>query len=339
MTAGLYTALPASIPSPSQGEWHLGPVPLRAYTLAILVGIFVAVWLGMRRWAARGGDPDHVLDVAVWAVPFGVVGARVYHVITDWDKYFGEDGEPAEALRIWEGGLSIWGAIAMGVLGGYIATRRRGLPFPALADALAPGILLAQAIGRWGNYFNQELFGGPTDLPWGLEIDADRRPPGYEDVETFHPTFLYESLWALAGFLILIWADRRFKLGNGRVFALYVVVYTAGRTWIETMRIDTGGTVEGPAREILGMRINAWVSLALLVAALLYVVVSTRTRPGREDPFLLRPVVEGDGDADDAATEGADDGRAAAADDVNRSDVGAGAEKGKNTATSKADDE
>lgn len=279
----------ASIPSPSQGVWHLGPVPLRAYTVAILVGIVVAVWVGMRRWTARGGDAENVLDVAAWAVPFGIVGARAYHVITDWDKYFGEGGEPAEALRVWEGGLSIWGAIALGVLGGYIAARRQGIPFPALADAMAPGILLAQAIGRWGNYFNQELFGGPTDLPWALAIDADHRPAGYEDAETFHPTFLYESLWALAGFLLLLWADRKFKLGHGRVFALYVVVYTAGRTWIETMRIDTGGAVEGPAREILGMRINAWVSLALLVTALLYIVVSARSRPGREGPKLLQP--------------------------------------------------
>ncbi|HEX6233324.1 MAG TPA: prolipoprotein diacylglyceryl transferase [Jiangellaceae bacterium] len=281
----------ASIPSPTQGVWYLGPVPIRAYALAIMIGIVVAVWLGERRWVARGGRPGDVLDIAIWAVPFGIVGARAYHLITDWDKYFAAGREPLEALRIWEGGLSIWGAIAAGVLGGWIGAKRKGLPFPALADALAPGIVLAQAIGRIGNYFNNELYGRPTDLPWGLEVHQMRNfeavrdasgDPVLVDGGPFHPIFLYESLWAVGTAVVLIWADRRFRMGHGRVFALYVALYTAGRTWIENLRIDDGGDVAGPAREFLGMRINAWVSVLLFVGAIVYIVVSARLKPGRE---------------------------------------------------------
>jgi prolipoprotein diacylglyceryl transferase len=241
-----------------------------------------------------------VLDIAIWAVPFGIVGARAYHLITDWDKYFAAGREPLEALRIWEGGLSIWGAIAGGALGGWIAARRRGIPFPALADALAPGIVLAQAIGRWGNYFNNELYGRPTDLPWGLEVHQMQNFRAVRD-ETgapvlleggpFHPIFLYESLWAVGTALVLIWADRRFRMGHGRVFALYVALYTAGRTWIENLRIDDGGDVAGPAREFLGMRVNAWVSVVLFVGAIAYIVISARLKPGRETIEL--PPLEG----------------------------------------------
>jgi prolipoprotein diacylglyceryl transferase len=256
-----------------------------------MIGIVVAVWLGERRWVARGGRPGDVLDIAIWAVPFGIVGARAYHLITDWDKYFAAGREPLEALRIWEGGLSIWGAIAAGVLGGWIGAKRKGLPFPALADAVAPGIVLAQAIGRIGNYFNNELYGRPTDLPWGLEVHQMRNfeavrdasgDPVLVDGGPFHPIFLYESLWAVGTALVLIWADRRFRMGHGRVFALYVALYTAGRTWIENLRIDDGGDVAGPAREFLGMRINAWVSVLLFVGAIVYIVVSARLKPGRE---------------------------------------------------------
>ncbi len=293
----------ASIPSPAEGVWYLGPVPIRAYALAIMAGIVVAVWLGERRWVARGGRPGDVLDIAIWAVPFGIVGARVYHVVTDWDRYFGASGEPIDALQIWTGGLSIFGAIAGGVLGGYLAARRKGIPFPALADALAPGIVLAQAIGRWGNYFNQELFGRPTDVPWALEIDPGNRPPGFEQFETFHPTFLYESLWAIAIAVILILADRRFRMGHGRVFALYVALYSAGRIAIESLRIDTGVVVEGPAREFLGMRINAWVSAALLVGAIVSIVRSAWLRPGRETIEL--PPREGEAAPQDTTEEAA----------------------------------
>lgn len=281
----------ASIPSPSQGEWYLGPVPIRAYALAILAGILVAIWVGEKRWVARGGRSGEVTDIAIWAVLFGIVGARIYHVLTDWGAYFGPGQDALDVFRLWAGGLSIWGAISAGVLGGYIAARRRGISFPPFADALAPGLLLAQAIGRWGNYFNQELFGRQTDLPWGLEITREERlPEGFAPGETFHPTFLYESLWAAAAAVVLVWADRRFRMGHGRVFALYVALYTAGRTWIEMLRIDDGGVVEGPAREILGLRINAWVSVLLFVAAVVYIVISARRRPGREE--VVRPPEE-----------------------------------------------
>jgi prolipoprotein diacylglyceryl transferase len=264
-----------SIPSPPTAVWQLGPVPVRAYALCILAGILVAIWIGNRRWIARGGAPGVVGDVAVWAVPFGIVGARLYHVATDWESYFGPGANPVDALRIWEGGLGVWGAIALGVLGGWIGARRRGVPLPPLADALAPGIVLAQAIGRFGNWFNQELFGRPTDLPWGLQIDPQFRPEQYADVETFHPTFLYEALWCVVVALILVWADRRFRMGHGRVFALYVALYTLGRSYIETLRID-------PAREVLGLRLNVWTSVVLFVGAVVYIVVSARLHPGRE---------------------------------------------------------
>lgn len=284
--------LPAAIPSPPQSEWDIGPLTLRAYALCIVVGIVVAIVLGARRWAARGGDRDAVYDVAVWAVLFGIVGARLYHVITDNHLYFGAGRDPVDALKIWEGGLGIWGAIAFGAVGAWIACRRKGIPLPAMADALAPGIVLAQAIGRWGNWFNQELFGRPTDLPWGLKIDPMYRPDGYKEVATFHPTFLYESLWCLAIVGALLWADRRFQMGHGRVFALYVALYTVGRTYFEFLRID-------PATEVFGFRVNFLVSIAVCLAAVGYIVVSARRRPGREAPEDLQGYDESAFSADD----------------------------------------
>ena len=281
-STALLQAVPLSIPSPSQGVWYLGPFPVRAYALCILAGIAAAVWLGERRWVARGGEPGQVSDVALWAVPFGIVGGRLYHVLTDSQNYFGEGGDPVAALYIWQGGLGIWGAIALGGVGAYIGARRAGLVFPPLADALAPGIVLAQAIGRWGNWFNQELFGLPTDLPWALEIpDATKRPAGYEQDETFHPTFLYESLWNLGVFALLLWVDRRFKVGHGRLFALYVAAYCSGRVWIEALRIDP---VE--ADDVFGLRLNVWTSIVVFVLATAYFVVSARRRPGREQRVL-----------------------------------------------------
>lgn len=269
------SGLLAGIPSPSEAVWHLGPVPVRAYALAILAGIGLAIWLGDRRWRARGGRSGEVADIAVWAVPFGIVGGRLYHVVSSPDAYFGPGGDPVRALFIWQGGLGIWGAIALGAVGAWIGARRAGLRFVPLADALAPGILLAQAVGRLGNWFNQELYGRPTDLPWGLRIDPEHRPAGLEDVATYHPTFLYELLWNLAGVALLLWADRRFRLGHGRVFLAYVVVYTAGRTWIELLRID-------PAEQVLGVRLNVWTSLLVGLVAAVALVVSARRRPGRE---------------------------------------------------------
>ncbi|MBW8711028.1 MAG: prolipoprotein diacylglyceryl transferase, partial [Mycobacterium sp.] len=176
------TTVLAYIPSPSQGVWHVGPVPLRAYALFIIVGIVVALVLGDRRWVARGGQPGVIYDVALWAVPFGLIGGRLYHVITDWRTYFGDDGAGlAGALRIWDGGLGIWGAVALGGVGAWIGCRQHGIPLPAFGDAIAPGIILAQAIGRMGNYFNQELYGRPTTLPWGLEIYERRDAAGALD--------------------------------------------------------------------------------------------------------------------------------------------------------------
>ncbi|RFU85886.1 prolipoprotein diacylglyceryl transferase [Streptomyces triticagri] len=263
----------AFIPSPSQGEIDAFGVPLRGYAFCIIIGVFVAVWLGGRRWVARGGRAGTVADIAVWAVPFGLVGGRLYHVITDYQLYFSEGRDWVDAFKIWEGGLGIWGAIALGAVGAWIGCRRRGIPLPAYADAVAPGIAFAQAIGRWGNWFNQELYGKSTDLPWALEITRadDGRVPG-----TYHPTFLYESLWCIGVALLVIWADRRFKLGHGRAFALYVAAYCAGRGWIEYMRVDA-------AHEWFGLRLNVWTAIAVFLLAVVYIVVSGRMRPGREE--------------------------------------------------------
>ncbi|WP_282086146.1 prolipoprotein diacylglyceryl transferase [Streptomyces tendae] len=285
----------AFIPSPSRGVLHLGPIPLRGYAFCIIIGVFVAVWLGNRRWIARGGRPGTVADIAVWAVPFGLIGGRLYHVITDYQLYFSEGRDWVDAFKIWEGGLGIWGAIAFGAVGAWIGARRRGVPMPAYADAVAPGIALAQAIGRWGNWFNQELYGKATDLPWAVEITStsDGRVPG-----TYHPTFLYESLWCIGVALLVIWADRRFKLGHGRAFALYVAAYCAGRFWIEYMRVDD-------AHHILGLRLNNWTALFVFLLAVLYIVLSARMRPGRE--AVVEPGAETA--VGDAGSEGGKDAK------------------------------
>ncbi|MEW2356645.1 prolipoprotein diacylglyceryl transferase [Spirillospora sp. NPDC029432] len=279
----------AFIPSPSQGVWHLGPVPLRAYALMIILGIIVAVWLGERRWAARGGTPGTIIDVAVWAVPFGLVGGRLYHVVTDYQRYFGEGRDPVDALKIWEGGLGIWGAVLLGGVGAMIACRRRGISVAALGDAAAPGIVLAQGIGRWGNYWNQELYGRPLDTFWGLEIDQAHRPrlsdgspdPQYADIATYHPTFLYEFLWCVVLAGVVIWADRRWKLTHGRTFALYLAGYTLGRFWIEWLRIDD-------AHHVLGLRLNNWTSLVVFLGAVAYIYWA-RTKAGRPEAVGAAP--------------------------------------------------
>jgi prolipoprotein diacylglyceryl transferase len=266
----------AFIPSPAQGVWHLGPIPIRAYALCIITGIIVAIWMGERRYVARGGSPGTVADVAVWAVPFGIIGGRLYHLITSWQPYFGAGGHPLNAFKIWNGGLGIWGAVALGGVGAWIACRRMGIPLAPLADAIAPGILVAQAIGRWGNWFNQELFGRPTTLPWGLEIDLAHRPVGYEQYATFQPTFLYESLWMLVVAAFLLWADKRFTMGHGRVFGLYVALYTFGRIWWELLRIDD-------ANHILGVRVNVWVAILVCAGSIMWLIRSARRHPGREE--------------------------------------------------------
>ncbi|MEV4435330.1 prolipoprotein diacylglyceryl transferase [Streptomyces sp. NPDC049585] len=278
----------AYIPSPSTGVIHLGPIPLRGYAFCIIIGVFVAVWLGNKRWVARGGRAGTVADIAVWAVPFGLVGGRLYHVITDYELYFGSGRNWVDAFKVWEGGLGIWGAVALGAVGAWIGCRRRGIPLPAYADAVAPGIAIAQAIGRWGNWFNQELYGRPTDVPWALKIDPN---PAIGRVGgTYHPTFLYESLWCLGVAALVIWADRRFKLGHGRAFAVYVAAYTVGRFWTEYLRVDD-------AHHVLGLRLNGWTAILLFLAAVAYIVVSTKRVPGRE------AVVEPGAQDEDASPE------------------------------------
>ncbi|MGW5327291.1 prolipoprotein diacylglyceryl transferase [Streptomyces sp. NPDC004014] len=289
----------AYIPSPSRGVLYLGPIPLRGYAFCIIIGVFIAVWLGNKRWVARGGRPGTVADIAVWAVPFGLVGGRLYHVITDYELYFSEGRDWVDAFKVWEGGLGIWGAIALGALGAWIGARRRGIPLPAYADAVAPGIALAQAMGRWGNWFNQELYGRETHVPWALHITSSEggRVPGY-----YHPTFLYESLWCIGVALLVIWADRRFKLGHGRAFALYVAAYCVGRAWIEYMRVDD-------AHHILGLRLNDWTALIVFLLAVAYIVVSARKRPGRE--AVVEPGAPGAGTAATEAGDADEDGNAA----------------------------
>lgn len=279
----------AFLPSPPQGVWEIGPFPLRAYAVCIILGIIVAIWWGEKRWRARGGEAGAVLDVAVFAVPFGLIGGRLYHVATDWQKYFGADGDPMDALKIYQGGLGIWGAVFFGAVGAWVACRIYKIPLPALGDAVAPPILLAQAIGRLGNYFNQELYGRETDLPWGLEIylrfdDAGRLDMmnGVSSGEVHsivHPTFLYELLWNLLVVVALVLVDRRFRIGHGRLFALYVAGYCFGRFFVELMRDDE-------ATQIAGIRINSFTSALVFLAAVAYFLFATK---GRETPGQLAP--------------------------------------------------
>ncbi|MBC9225400.1 prolipoprotein diacylglyceryl transferase [Aeromicrobium sp. 636] len=257
------------IPSPDQAVWHLGPFPLRAYALCIIAGAVAAIFIAERRFVARGGRAGAIGDIAIWAIPFGIIGGRIYHVLTDAELYFGAGRDPLDALKIWEGGLGIWGAVALGGVGAWIACRRYDIDFLKMADALAPGLLVAQAIGRFGNYFNQELFGKPTTQPWGLEIDRQFRPDGYEQFATFHPTFLYEALWNLAAAALLVWLERRLKLAHGQVFALYVMLYTLGRGWIEMLRIDTVNHL-GP------FRLNVWTSIIVFCGGLAYFLWARR---------------------------------------------------------------
>lgn len=259
-----------SIPSPTSGVWYLGPLPVRAYALCILAGIVVAVWITGRRLAERGGTMEQVIDISTWAVPFGIVGGRLYHVITSPQAYFGEGGSPVRALYIWQGGLGIWGAIALGAVGAALACRRNGVRFLDFADAAAPGVAVAQALGRWGNWFNNELYGRETDVPWALTIYAWDQSAGraVRDASgnpvvlgTFHPTFLYESLWCLLLAVALLLAERRFELRRGQVLALYVAGYPLGRIVFELMRSDE-------ANEILGQRVNVWTSLLVFLLGL-----------------------------------------------------------------------
>lgn len=281
----------AYIPSPPRGVWHLGPLPIRAYAFFIITGIIVGLLITDRRWAARGGQRGVVYDIALWMVPFGLIGGRLYHLATDWQTYWGPGGAGlGAAVRIWDGGLGIWGAVALGVVGAWIGCRRNGIPLPAFIDAAAPGLVLAQAIGRLGNYFNQELYGRETTMPWGLEIFYRRDPAGYVDVHSLdgvstgqvalvvQPTFLYELLWNLLVFGMLLLLDRRFTLGHGRLFASYVALYCVGRFGVELLRDDT-------ATHIAGIRINIFTSTFVFIGAVVYIILAAK---GREDPASLR---------------------------------------------------
>ena len=273
--------IPASIPSPSQSQIEIGPLTFHFYALCIIAGVIAAVFIGNKRYIAMGGARSVVSDVALLAVPAGVIGGRVYHVITSPEKYFGSNGGPIAALYIWEGGLGIWGAISLGFAGAYIAYRRhprnQGIEFARFADALAPALLVAQAIGRWGNWFNKELFGRPLDAPWALEIPPAYRPMGFSTESTFHPVFLYESIWCVSIAVILVSVPKLRTLTPGSIFALYVALYSLGRGFIELIRIDESNV-------ILGLRLNVFTSITLFTLATLYVIRSNRGKSSSNTP-------------------------------------------------------
>ncbi len=289
----------ASIPSPSTNSISIGPLSLNAYGLMIALGVLAAVWmLGRQLEAKRLGTTDDASSIGMWGVAAGIVGARLYHVITDWDR-FADD--LAAIPKIWEGGLGIPGGLLAGVLVGVWQGRKRGIAPAQLLSCAAPAVPLAQAIGRWGNWFNQELFGKPTDLPWGLEIDDAHTPAGYAADTTFHPTFLYESLWNLGLVALLLWIDRRFRLGPGRLFAVYVMGYGVGRYWIEGLRIDAV-----QLSDVAGLRWNQWVALAAIVGGGLYLVATRGRRWPEPEPDVTDDEAVTDPDAvpdDDAIAD------------------------------------
>jgi prolipoprotein diacylglyceryl transferase len=258
----------AAIPSPGANGIHLGPLELHVYGLCYVVAIVAAVAIGGRRWEAEGGSRELATQVAVWGVPAGLVGGRLYYLATSWDEVPDHWWGP---LAIWQGGLGIWGGIALGTLAGIWRLRRAGVDVPRFLDAAAPALLVAQSIGRVGNWFNQELFGRPTDLPWGLEIDPAHRPARYADVTTFHPTFLYEIVWNLALAAALIRLGRRSDIRAPGLFALYVTGYSAFRIFEELLRVD-------PAHHILGLRLNFFLAGFLTVAGAAWFVRTQRSR-------------------------------------------------------------
>lgn len=308
MSTALAAAVQASIPSPAWSGFSVGPVTVHAYALCILAGIIAAVVLTNIRWKRRHAPEGSIWDVAIWAIPFGIVGGRLYHVFSSPDNYFGPGynghGDLWLIPQIWRGGLGIWGAVVLGVVGAWIGCRRSGVKLTAFLDAAAPGLLLAQALGRWGNYFNQELFGGPTTLPWGLQIDpgSPNFPTAYVADTLFHPTFLYESLWDLAGVALLLLLDRRFHFRRGRLFWLYAMYYTLGRVWIEMLRIDDAEQIT-----FFGVtaRLNVWTSVLVFLVSLVAFLLLTFIRRGSVgDSVLLRDDATGDnGDMDDDASD------------------------------------
>jgi prolipoprotein diacylglyceryl transferase len=282
-------AFVASIPSPSSGALTIGPLSIHAYGLMIALGVIAAVWLLGRRLEVRGeGTREDASSIAVWSVIAGVIGSRLYHVVTDWSSFKHDLGR---IPQLWRGGLGIPGGILFGAVVGAWAFKRRGIAPAVGLSAAAPSLALAQAIGRWGNWWNQELFGKPTTLPWALRIDADKIPPGYAPGTTFHPTFLYESLWNFALCITLLWIDRRFKLRPGRLFAMYVVGYAIGRFWVEGLRID-------PAHTTGGLRLNQWVALVAAVGALLYLAIDRHRHPDSMEPDSVEVVTDEPADPD-----------------------------------------
>jgi prolipoprotein diacylglyceryl transferase len=271
-----------SIPSPEISFIELGPIRVHFYALFILTGIILALLLTESRLKSRGVEGGVALDVSLWAIPFGILGGRFYHVITHPNDYFFEGADLLAVFRIWEGGLAIFGALLFGALGAFIGARQSGIKFISYLDAVAPGILLAQAVGRWGNYFNNELFGQPTDLPWGLEISSDNPayPAGLPDGVLFHPTFLYESIWSLIGVTILLLADKRFNLRWGRMFGLYLIYYSVGRVWVEAIRID-------PSEIVLGLRVNIWSAILGIAVGLTVILIQSRRHTGLENSAYL----------------------------------------------------
>ena len=281
----MMVALLGSIPSPSSGALTIGPLSIHAYGLMIALGVITAVWLLGRRLESRGeGTREDASSIAVWAVIAGVIGSRLYHVATDWDNFKHDLGR---IPQLWRGGLGIPGGILFGALAGVWAFRRRGIPPAVGLSAAAPALALAQAIGRWGNWWNQELFGKATTLPWGLRIDPEHLPAGYAPGTTFHPTFLYESLWNFLLCIALLRIDHRFRLRPGRLFAMYVVGYAAGRFWIEGLRID-------PAHTFGGLRLNQWVAAIAAVAAALYLALDWARHRDPDAAPMAEPETEAD---------------------------------------------
>lgn len=288
----------AYIPSPTISQFSIGPVTIHIYALCILMGIVLAVWITTTRWKKLGGNFDQVLDITLVSVPAGIIGARLYHIITTPERFFGPDGDWAEMFRIWNGGLGIWGGVLFGALAAWAWCRHKHYPMALLADAIAPGLLVAQAVGRLGNWFNQELYGAPTTLPWGLKLNMEGTAIGHSEQcydgatcpsgTLFHPTFLYEMIWNLIGTAIIVYIGSKAmkKLKAGSLFAVYIMWYTLGRTWIESLRIDY-------AHEFLGVRINVWVSMAVFVlGAVSFIVVQ---QMGKDTDLLaekLRTVTE-----------------------------------------------
>lgn len=280
--AAATTLSPLSIPSPDLSSFTVGPLTIHFYALCILAGIVVAALMTNYRLTKRGAEPWVVIDISLLAVPLAIIGARIFHVVTHPGFYFGEGADFWAVFRIWEGGIAIYGALIGGAIGAWLGCRWTGVRFWTFADALAPGLLLAQAMGRFGNWFNQELFGLPTDLPWGLEIDYPNAawPVGLPEGTLFHPTFLYEVIWNTVGVIVLLWAGKRLRLQWGRLFALYLIWYSAGRIVWESIRID-------PSEVILGLRTNVWSAIFGVVVGLVILLVQKRRHPGLEpSPYV-----------------------------------------------------